>query len=61
MAEIKVIIESYGGEAARRDLEKRFQRALFLRIPVELAPSGSLPRYEMKARRWVKLTDEKEG
>lgn len=32
MAEMKVIIESPGGEAVRRDLEKRFQRALFLRI-----------------------------
>jgi phenylacetate-CoA ligase len=61
LAEMKVLIESTGGEAIRRDLEKRFQRALFLRIPVELAPLGSLPRYEMKANRWVKLTDERES
>lgn len=59
MAEMKVIIESPGGEAVRRELEARLQRALFLRIPVELAPSGSLPRYEMKANRWVKLPDGK--
>ncbi len=55
LAAVKVIIESAGGETVRRQLEKQFQRAMFLRIPVELAPANSLPRYEMKAKRWVKL------
>ncbi len=55
LAAMKVIIESAGGETVRRQLEKQFQRAMFLRIPVELAPANSLPRYEMKAKRWVKL------
>jgi phenylacetate-CoA ligase len=59
LAEMKVVIEGSGGETMRRELEKQFQKALFLRIPVELAESGSLPRYEMKAKRWVKLTDDK--
>jgi len=58
LAAMKVIIESPGGETVRRNLEKRFQRAMFLRIPVELAPANSLPRYEMKAKRWVKLADD---
>lgn len=58
LAAMKVIIESPGGETVRRQLEKHFQRALFLRIPVELAPANSLPRYEMKAKRWVKLHDQ---
>jgi phenylacetate-CoA ligase len=58
LAAMKVIIESQGGETVRRKLEKTFQRALFLRIPVVLAPANSLPRYEMKAKRWVKLTHE---
>ena len=58
LAAMKVIIESPGGETVRRKLEKTFQRALFLRIPVALAPANSLPRYEMKAKRWVRLTDE---
>ena len=35
-------------EAALRD-------ALALRIPVVAVPAGSLPRFEMKARRWVKV------
>lgn len=57
MAEIKVRIEGPGGDTARKALEKRFQRALFLRIPVELAPADSLPRYEMKAQRWQKIPE----
>jgi phenylacetate-CoA ligase len=55
LAEMNVIIESDDGEAARQDLAHRLQRGLFLRVPVKLAASGSLPRYEMKAKRWVKL------
>ncbi|MFC1762574.1 phenylacetate--CoA ligase family protein [Planctomycetota bacterium] len=55
MAEMQVRIESPGGETTRQELEKRFQRALFLRIPVKLAETNSLPRYEMKAKRWVRL------
>jgi phenylacetate-CoA ligase len=58
LADMKVIIESQGGETVRRKLEKTFQRALFLRIPVVLAPANSLPRFEMKAKRWVRLTHE---
>jgi phenylacetate-CoA ligase len=57
-AQMRVIIEGSGGDTACRDLERRFEQAMFLRIPVTLAAPGSLPRYEMKAKRWVKLTDE---
>jgi phenylacetate-CoA ligase len=56
-AQMKVLIEGPGGEETRRRLEKRFQQALFLRIPVELVVAGSLPRYEMKAKRWVTLPE----
>ena len=59
MAEMKVVIESSGGEAIRRELEIQFQKVLFLRIPVELTKPGSLPRYEMKAKRWIKLGNDK--
>jgi phenylacetate-CoA ligase len=34
-------------------LEAALTNAFALRIPVSLAPQGSLPRFEMKARRWV--------
>src|SRR5205807_1375720 len=35
-------------------VEKALQAALNLRIPVTISPSGSLPRAELKARRWIK-------
>jgi phenylacetate-coenzyme A ligase PaaK-like adenylate-forming protein len=28
-------------------------RQLGIRLPVEVVPPGSLPRYELKAKRWV--------
>jgi len=34
-------------------LEAALTQAFALRIPVALVPQGSLPRFEMKARRWV--------
>ncbi|MHC5181134.1 MAG: phenylacetate--CoA ligase family protein [Planctomycetota bacterium] len=59
MAQMKVIIEGQGGETMRRELEQQFQKVLFLRIPVEMVASGTLPRYEMKAKRWVRLSEDK--
>ena len=35
-----------------RTLEKAFETAFSLRVPISLAPAGSLPRWEMKAHRW---------
>ena len=35
-----------------RTLEKAFETAFSLRVPISLAPAGSLPRWEMKAQRW---------
>ena len=36
-------------------LEKSFQTQFALRVPVTAVPSGTLPRFEMKARRWVRV------
>jgi phenylacetate-CoA ligase len=36
-----------------RLLQREFQESLALRVPIEVAPAGSLPRYELKAKRWV--------
>jgi phenylacetate-CoA ligase len=33
-------------------VQETLQRVFNLRVPVTLAPSGSLPRFEMKAKRW---------
>ncbi|HEY5910031.1 MAG TPA: AMP-binding protein [Verrucomicrobiae bacterium] len=38
-------------------LAEACQTALNLRIPVRLLPPGSLPRCEMKAQRWVRVSD----
>jgi phenylacetate-CoA ligase len=35
-------------------VEKIFQTRFALRVPVVAMPGGSLPRFEMKARRWVR-------
>ncbi len=40
--------------ALQSRLEQSFQTVLNLRVPVSVVPPGSLPRFEMKARRWVK-------
>jgi phenylacetate-CoA ligase len=34
-------------------IHKSFQNAFALRIPVQAVPSGTLPRYEMKSKRWL--------
>ena len=36
-------------------LEKSFQTQFALRVTVTALPCGSLPRFEMKAKRWVKI------
>jgi len=35
-------------------LETALRDAFALRIPVSLVPQGSLPRFEMKSRRWIR-------
>ena len=35
-------------------LEKTFDQALALRVPVRVVPKGTLPRFELKSKRWVK-------
>jgi phenylacetate-CoA ligase len=45
-------------ECARHDIVPKIERALnsafSLRIPVLALPEGTLPRFEMKARRWIR-------
>jgi phenylacetate-CoA ligase len=53
MAEVAVEMESGGAVGAALELEKAFEKAFSLRIPVAEVPAGTLPRFELKARRWV--------
>ena len=50
-----VLRAEIAGEAASvaRALERRLQDRLSLRVPVHVAAPGSLPRFELKARRWT--------
>jgi phenylacetate-CoA ligase len=61
MPELLLEVEPEGSGGATPELEKRlqesFQTALNLRIPVRTLPPATLPRFEMKARRWVKAAD----
>lgn len=52
LVEIEVTIES-ADEAAAPKAESALATAFSLRIPVRRVERGSLPRFEMKARRWV--------
>ena len=61
MIELSLEIETAAEGAALtslpRRLEQSFQSALNLRVPVLLLPPNSLPRFEMKAQRWVRVTE----
>ena len=52
MMEAKIKIECE--ENMSSVLEASLQESFSLRIPVEIVESGSLPRHEMKAKRWIK-------
>ena len=58
LAELSVEIEPLADcadpRALARQLEGAFDNAFALRVPVTTVASGTLPRFEMKARRWVK-------
>jgi phenylacetate-CoA ligase len=55
--EVEAAADSPGVATLPRRLEQSFQTALNLRVPVVLVPAGSLPRFEMKAQRWVRVTE----
>ncbi len=52
LAEIALRIEAGGAGGVREELQKRLRAAFEMRIPVETVAEGTLPRFEMKARRW---------
>jgi len=59
LPEIKIQVEpapdcaNEAGLAER--LETAMHRAFNLRVTVSTVPSGNLPRFEMKAKRWVRV------
>ena len=59
MTELKILIEAGSDDREAAGTAKKvtaeLERALGLRIIVEAAAPGTLPRFEMKARRWVRV------
>ena len=57
MDELRVLIDAQSGTDAgfARTVGDRLHDRLLLRVPCELVPAGSLPRFELKARRVVRL------
>ncbi len=53
MREVELEVEACGTDALSA-LERALESAFSLRIPVRGVPEGALPRFEMKARRWLK-------
>ena len=57
LAELTIRIEVAPNESdperVKETLARELQRSLALRIPVEIVATDSLPRFEMKAKRWV--------
>ena len=53
LTDLHIEIEAVDPSIAHR-LEVALRDALNLRIPVSLAPPGTLPRFELKAKRWVR-------
>jgi phenylacetate-CoA ligase len=57
MDELEIAIEPVAGtadDALKERVGQALSDALTLRIPVKMVEPGSLPRFEFKARRWVK-------
>jgi phenylacetate-CoA ligase len=57
LSEMRVLVEPLGeGDASLvHRLELALRNALGLRVPVVEVACGSLPRFEMKAQRWVRI------
>ncbi|NUQ61426.1 MAG: AMP-binding protein [Pirellulales bacterium] len=59
MAELRIQVEPAplckDGDGLARRIEARLRSQSNLRVPVVVCPPGTLPRFEMKARRWVRV------
>ena len=57
MAELSLRVEPTSediGQVLINEIEMAIRGSLGLRVPVEIAPPDSLPRFELKAKRWIK-------
>jgi len=63
MNELRMQVEfAPGCEVAQKlvlQIERELHAALSLRVPIEIVPADALPRFEMKAKRWLQVESEK--
>jgi phenylacetate-CoA ligase len=52
--EVRVLVEIDGGESSAHRVQEALRTGLGLRLPVMPVGAGSLPRFELKARRVVR-------
>ena len=52
LPEIRLVIENSTGRSAEKELESRLRSVFSMRIPVRAVESGTLPVFEVKAKRW---------
>ena len=52
--EVRVLVEVDGGDATARRVQEALRRSLGIRVEVGPVPAGTLPRFELKARRVVR-------
>jgi phenylacetate-CoA ligase len=50
---VEVEPETGDDSGLAKRLAKVFQETLALRVPVKIVESGALPRFELKAKRWI--------
>ena len=50
---VEVEPETVGDNALVKRLAKAFQETLALRVPVKITEAGVLPRFDLKAKRWI--------
>lgn len=56
MTQMKLIIETGGDhDHITRQLERALRDAFNLRVEVQAVAPGTMPRFEMKARRWIRI------
>ncbi|HEY1172843.1 MAG TPA: AMP-binding protein [Verrucomicrobiae bacterium] len=51
--EVELVADCADTKAFVQRLQKAFQESLALRVPIEIVAANALPRYELKAKRWV--------
>lgn len=51
-AMVELGLEVEAPPSVAEEMARQIHRALSLRVPVQSVPDGSLPRFELKARRW---------